>query len=83
MVHQKAILTLIEDVDPARRAEAHKILAVRAQGRSDVRSAVRHLREAVALVPDHSEARRLLLSLEGVEGPKRGFFSWLLGNADA
>ena len=83
MVHQKAILTLIEEVDPARRAEAHRILAVRAQARSDNRSAVHHLREAVALMPNDAEARRLLLALEGVDRNGGGFLGWLLRRPEA
>ena len=83
MVHQKAILTLIEEVDPARRAEAHRILAMRAQARSDNRSAVHHLREAVALMPNDAEARRLLLALEGVDRNGGGFLGWLLRRPEA
>ncbi len=75
-----AVSTLLHEVDPVARCQAHTTLGRKALANDDLDTAEVHLREASDLDPTDEVSRRLLEAVTRRQpARRRGFASWLRG----
>lgn len=75
-----AVSTLLHEVDPVARSQAHTTLGRKALANDDLDTAEVHLREATDLDPTDEVPKQLLETLSRRQSPRRGrFASWLRG----